>query len=102
TACPGYSTPTGIPITLMVGEHQPAILDHVTITQSGKQAETCAFDASSYKNPDAVGLKRVHDQLTHFGAIVIVPRSPLVRGVTYIVNATVSGRDYSWWFAVAP
>jgi hypothetical protein len=100
-SCPGYAAPTGVPITLQLGINAPARLERFSLTKSGAPVEACGFDADSYRNPDPVSLARARSGLRHFGAIVIVPREPLVAGPTYTVRATVSETLYAWSFKVA-
>jgi len=101
TTC-GYHTPTGMPISLQLGGKGPVRLGEFSLSRNGVAVPSCAFDASSYKTRDPVALERVQKQLAHFGAIVMVPKDPLVPGATYAVNITASGQPYSWWFAVEP
>lgn len=100
----GYSPPSGIPITLQTetGGHGPVALEQFSLMRNGTAAESCAFDASSYKSADPTALQRVQQQLAHFGAIVIVPKQPLAPGATYTVSIKASGESYSWWFSVEP
>jgi hypothetical protein len=91
-----------LPITLQIGGPAPAQLQEVSLTRNGTAVATCAFDASSYKSADPVALERVKKQLAHFGAIVMVPKEPLVPGATYSVKIAASKQTYSWWFAVEP
>lgn len=100
--CPGYAAPTGLPISLQLGLDRPAVLDDASLTRNGTPVKACAFDASSYRTSDKVAQRRAQKELAHFGAIVMVPREPLVRGATYTVSIKASGRTYSWWFAVQP
>jgi hypothetical protein len=98
----GYHTPTGMPITLQIGGAAPASLEEYSLTRNGAAVAVCAFDASSYKSDDAVAAQRVKSQLSHFAAIVMVPKEPLVPGATYSVKITAAGQNFSWWFAVEP
>jgi len=98
----GYHTPAGTPITLQIGGQAPARLGEFSLARNGTAVASCAFDASSYKSADPVALERVKKQLAHFGAIVMVPKEPLVPGATYAVKITASGQTFSWWFAVEP
>ena len=98
----GYSTPSGIPITLQTGGTGAVTLEQFSLSRNGTAAESCAFDASSYKSADLTALDRVHQQLTHFGAVVMVPKQPLAAGATYTVAIRASGESYSWWFSVEP
>jgi hypothetical protein len=104
TACPGYTSPTGLPITLELGAHVNARLSGYTLTLAGvapAAIEACGFDANSYVNPDPVAEKRVRDTLNDFGAAALIPRAPLTPG-TYDVAMTVGGRRYAWSFTISP
>lgn len=101
TSCPGYTTPTGVPITLQLGIDTSAVLQSYSLEKNGAPVEACGFDAGSYRNPDPISVKRARSGLRHFGAVIIVPRKPLVPGATYLVRATVSGTPYAWSFTVA-
>ncbi len=98
----GYQTPTGMPITLQIGGKAPVRLAGFSLSRNGAVVESCAFDAPSYRSADPVASERVKNQLAHFGAIVMVPKEPLVPGATYTVKIAASGQTYSWWFAVEP
>jgi hypothetical protein len=98
----GYHAPTGTPITLQIGGKTPARIGEFSLSRNGSMVPSCAFDASTYKSSDPVALERVKKQLAHFGAIVVVPKEPLVPGATYAVKIAASGQNYSWWFAVEP
>jgi len=98
----GYHKPTGMPITLQLGGRAPVRLGEFSLSRNGVAVPSCTFDASSYKTGDPVAVDRVKKQLAHFGAIVMVPKEPLVPGATYAVKITASGQTYSWWFAVEP
>ena len=104
TACPGYTSPSGLPVTLELGAHVNARLSGYTLTLAGvapAAIEACGFDANSYINPDPVAEKRVRDTLNNFGAAVLIPRAPLTPG-TYDVAMTVGGRRYAWSFTISP
>jgi len=98
----GYRTPTGMPITLQIDGSAPANLEAWSLSRNGAAVPACAFDASSYKSSDPLALQRVRGQLSHFAAIVMVPKEPLIPGATYSVKITATGQNFSWWFAVEP
>ncbi len=102
TPCPGYTKPTGLPITLQLGRDVPAVLQSYSLEREGSPVQACGYDAGAYRNPQPLATTMGRRALTYFGAIVIIPRKPLVRGNTYLVRATVSGAHYVWWFKVAP
>ena len=103
-ACPGYSLPTGYPITIQLGSMvNPGItrFSFKRIAPTAAALEACAFDGNSYiNNPDPGTQKMTRNQLIYFGAIVIMPRAPLARG-TYEVAVFAGGHEYSWSFSVA-
>ncbi len=99
-ACPGYARPAGVPITIQLGSFVKPKLMTYSLTRDGQPLEVCGFDANSYANPDATSQKAGRDSLYGYGAVVIVPRKPLVPGATYQVSATVDGRNYAWSFHV--
>jgi uncharacterized protein YkwD len=104
TACPGYTSPSGLTITLELGAHVNAKFSGYTLTLTGVAPaviEACGFDANTYINPDAVAEKRVRDTLNNFGAAVLIPRFPLAPG-TYDVAMTVGGQRYAWSFTISP
>jgi len=101
-ACPGYSPPMGLAITLQLGALAAAKLSAYSIKlagDAGAAIEACGFDAGTYVNPDPEQQSRVRDTLRDFGAVVVVPRAPLRPG-TYTVSITASGRQYTWSFSV--
>jgi hypothetical protein len=101
SSCPGYASPTGLPITLELGSMLvPAFSDYsVTEVDSSTRLEACAFNADTYVNPDSVAQSAARAILREFGAIIIIPRRPLSSG-RYAVSVT-AGRGYSWVFSVA-
>ena len=101
-SCPGYSLPAGYPITIQLGSMvNPGITSVVFKRTAPTPAalEACAFDGNTYSNPDPGTQKMTRYQMTNFGAIVIIPRSPLTRG-TYSISVVAGGHDYSWSFSV--
>jgi uncharacterized protein YkwD len=101
-SCPSYSLPAGYPITIQFGSMVNPGITSVSFKRTAPTTaalETCAFDGSTYRNPDPGTQKMARDQLINFGAIVIIPRAPLTRG-TYSISIVAGGRDYSWSFSV--
>jgi uncharacterized protein YkwD len=101
TACPGYTTPSGLPITLQVGYFHTVKLDSYALTLEGSPVEACGIDSLSYVNPDAESQRRAREILNAFGAVVLVPRDPLTPG-KYDVAITADGKPYRWSFTIAP
>jgi hypothetical protein len=105
-SCPGYKPPTGVPITLQIGAFLPVTMQSFAVERidAGARAvklEACGFDLSNYNNP-TLGTEAIARQLLkEHGAVVVIPRRPLVKGATYRVSITANGKPYQWTFSVA-
>ena len=86
--CPGYSPPNGAPIMLQLGYGRSTDVTAFSVTDAGSALPTCEFDGRSSPN------------LTYRGAIVLMPRQPLVLGHRYTVSVTANGSIYTWAFNV--
>jgi len=102
SACPGYSLPMGLPVTLQLGAAVDARLSAYSLTRAGNSSalEACGFDANSYTNPDPQQQARAREVLHDFGAVVVIPRAPLAAG-RYTVSITASGHQYTWSFTIS-
>ena len=93
-ACPGYSAPTGLPLTIQVGGNIATTAGSVhSFTGNGVPLAHCVIDSNS---------PSVGSNLTYRGAVVVIPQQPLQTGVKYAVSLTVNGVPYSWSFSVGP
>ncbi len=107
SACRGYSSPSGLPITLALGKRAPVGLDSYTVTRvvdsSGatEDVPACGFDSSSYTNSDSATQSTGRGALSASGAVVVIPRDPLIKGASYKVSLVVNGKQYNWKFSVA-
>jgi hypothetical protein len=99
TACPGYTLPVGLPITLQLAT--PANLGPYSISDQtqGRELTACAFDAQTYENPDATQEADARRALAGAKAIVVIPKYPLKPGHRYKV-AIQAGGEYEWSFEV--
>ncbi|MCB9446612.1 MAG: hypothetical protein H6669_20460 [Ardenticatenaceae bacterium] len=99
TSCPGYSTPTGAPIIVQLGNGNvtPSV-SSFTVSTDGKILDACLFDQTSYRNPDAYAQKIGRTILDEQDAIVILPRQPLAADAEYTVQLVTNGHTYSWSF----
>lgn len=68
--------------------------------QGQEELEVCVFDANTYTNPDPQAQELARGILRARWATVIIPRSPLERGMTYTVNVRVDGKQKGWQFRV--
>jgi len=102
TSCPGYNTPSGLPIILQIGagDITPNVTSH-SLSQNGQAIEHCVFDETNYVNPDGSLQNLGRGILNTRDAIVIIPRYPLTPGSTYDVVVSVNGNTYMWSFSVS-
>lgn len=103
-SCPGYSAPSGLPLTLQLGQLAQTQFPGYTLTLNGTvpaAIEACGFNANTYHNPDPVAERQAQATLRDVGAIVLIPHSPLVPG-NYTVSITAAGQQYTWSFTVSP
>jgi hypothetical protein len=73
-----------------------------SLDDGGSQVETCAFDATSYSNPDGYQQTLVRQGLHAYGAIMIIPKDPLQAGHKYTVSVVADSQPYTWSFSTAP
>lgn len=91
-ACPGYAMPVGLPIFVEVGGNVATTATNSSLTSNGIALPQCTVDS----NNSAVG-----SNLTYRGAVLIIPRTPLVPGQQYTAAVTVNGTAYTWTFGVS-
>lgn len=97
-SCPGYAAPSGLPLIVQLGRgfKVPQVLGSF-ITDGTAPLEHCAFDESTYTNPDATEQALGRRILSSRDAVVIVPRHPLRYGGTYHVILEVAGHHRIEW-----
>jgi uncharacterized protein YkwD len=100
TSCPGYVAPAGIPVTLQLGAWIPVRLAAHSFTHDGTALEHCAFNATTYTNPDGQTQSWARQGLKGSSAVVLIPRAPLTSGERYSVSISVGTKIYSWSFTV--
>ncbi|MSP13871.1 MAG: hypothetical protein EXR62_13060 [Chloroflexi bacterium] len=102
TSCPGYTSPTGLPIILFLGFKN--LVPNITAS-SFKQGTTelahCTFHKINYvnSNPDLQAKGRAI--LDQRNAIILIPRDPLLPGASYTASITTNGPPKTWSFATA-
>jgi uncharacterized protein YkwD len=107
SACHGYVAPIGLPITLQLAFFRTVKLDDYSLTLDSPKAgaptpiPACGIDGTTYVSPDPEAQRRARDILKVFGAVIVVPRAPLVPG-RYTVSITADGQPYSWSFTIKP
>jgi uncharacterized protein YkwD len=102
SGCSGYTVPSGPPIFLMIGDGSqvPNVTAH-SFRQAGSELAHCVFDETSYTNPNGSYQSLGRTVLSMRDAIIVMPRDPLVSGLTYTVSITNSGTTYSWSLIVS-
>ena len=100
TSCPGYLSPTGLPVLIQVGDGGlPAVsVTSSAILQGATPVEYCIFTENTYTNPDSEMQVRGRAVLGARDAVVLIPRYPLVAGATYTVAITANGQFLQWSF----
>jgi hypothetical protein len=95
-ACPGYALPVGTLITVQLGAFVKVLLNYYAIEDesTGREVGACGFDTASY------ALDWGRRILVNYGAIVVVPRKPLVPGHTYRLTVQTRHQDFAWEFRV--
>jgi uncharacterized protein YkwD len=100
SSCPGYTAPSGLPITLELGRWIVASVSDYSLKVGERTLASCVFDASTYNNPDDATQARGRNGLKAYGAAVLIPRQPLTSGQTYAVSISANGKTYGWSFSV--
>jgi uncharacterized protein YkwD len=90
-ACSGYTAPTGLPVFIEVGGNVSTAVEAHSFAGNGTPLAHCVIDSSNAS---------LGSNLKSRGAVILVPRQPLVAGVTYTVSLTVNNVPYVWTFGV--
>ena len=100
TSCPGYLSPTGLPLLLQIGNGSftTVSVTRSSLKQGGASLEHCVFTENTYINPDSNLQVKGRGVLAARDAVVLIPRYPLAAGATYTVSVTANGRAYEWSF----
>lgn len=98
TSCPGYAAPAGLPVlALFGGGATPTITAH-SFSDSGSLLGHCVLTGYTYVNPDPALQQLGRAILEARGAVVLIPRQPLVNGRTYTVSLTAGDVPVTWSF----
>jgi uncharacterized protein YkwD len=107
TSCPGYEAPSGLAITLQLGNWMDTHLSDYSVARvnadgSRSTVQACGIDSTSYSNPDAYSQDLGRNVLKSYGTVVLVPRVPLDKGAKYAVSMNANGKRYDWTFTINP
>jgi len=93
-ACPGYSSPTGLPLFIELGGNVRTVAGPAhTLTGNGTPLNHCVIDSTN---------SALSGYLVSRGGVIVIPQQPLQTGVKYVVSLTVNGAPYTWSFTVGP
>ena len=99
TSYPGYALPAGLPITIQFGNGTTPTVTQTTITRNGQPVEHCLVEGNNYEHPDQETAASGRDVLKGFGAVVLIPRQPLLAASRYAVHIVADGHPYDWQFS---
>jgi hypothetical protein len=99
SSCPGYQLPTGLPITVQAGRNHVMRLKAYSVTGPNGEVEACGIDPFNYQSHDPGEAQHAQRSLELYGALIIVPRHPLVDG-QYAVSITTEAQTIVWSFSV--
>ncbi|MGH7924394.1 MAG: FHA domain-containing protein [Candidatus Binatus sp.] len=107
TSCPGYAPPSGLAITLQLGNWMDTHLGEYSVARenadgNSMRVEACGVDSTSYLNPDSYAQETGRNVLKSYGTVVVIPRAPLDKGAKYVVSMTANGKRYDWTFTISP
>jgi len=107
TSCPGYSPPSGLAITLQLGNWMDTNLSEYSLARENADGsripvEACGIDSTSYSNPDAYSQELGRNVLKSYGTAVMIPGAPLDKGAKYAVSMSANGKRYDWTFTIGP
>jgi hypothetical protein len=91
-ACPGYVTPTGLPVFIELGGNVATTVTAHAFTGNGTALAHCVIDSTN---------ATLGSNLTYRGGVIVIPQQPLQVGVAYVVALTVNGVPYTWHFNVS-
>ncbi len=107
TSCPHYDPPSGLAITLQLGNWIDTHLSQYSLARVNpdgghSSVEACGIDSTSYSNPDAYSQDLGRNVLKSYGTVVVIPREPLDKGAKYAVSINANGKQYDWTFSISP
>jgi hypothetical protein len=102
TSCPGYASPSGLPIIVQLGPgHLAPQVSASSFSTGSNQLEHCVFSEVNYNNPNSSEQELGRSILAERDAVILIPRQPLSPGSSYTVSIAVDGQTYTWTFEVS-
>ncbi len=98
TSCRRYRSPSGIPIYISRGVRTEVRAVSFADGQ-GRKLPVCVVSAGNYTNPNKAQQALGRSVLKGYGAVVLLPKSPLTVGQTYrVALTTTDGQRLAWSF----
>ena len=91
--CSGYAgTPinTGTPLFVLLPQAPTAATLTATVEKDNVTVDSCAYDETSYTNPDGPSQQLGRDVMAGRHQVVVIPKAPLVPGSEYDVSVSVT------------
>jgi hypothetical protein len=91
--CAGYAgstVNTGTPLFVLLPQAPTAATLTATVEQDNATVDSCAYDETSYTNPDAPSQTLGRDVLAGRHQVVVIPKDPLTPGSHYDVSVSVT------------
>lgn len=100
TGCHGYGPEAGLPILLLLGNARSPQVVTSQVVQDGQPLEHCVLTETNYTNPDAGSQQLARAVMGYQGAVIIMPRTPLVPGASVSVSVGLATGTHAWSFSV--
>lgn len=99
----GFSGPSGPPLILQLGSvtsqsNDPEITERTVTARDGHSIENCLIQPSSFHSGNPVEQTAGQQDLSAFGAAIIIPREQLSPSDSYTVSITADSTKFSWTF----
>lgn len=99
SSCPGYSTPTGLPVLIAIGSSGSGTLGSHSLLKDGVPSEHCVYDWTTYTNSNPSYQAQGRSVLAYEKVAVLIPRYPLTSGSTYTVSMQMGSQTHNWSFS---
>lgn len=100
TACPGYTAPSGLPLIVQF-TGSVAHVTSSTVSGDAGPVAACAYDQTTYTNPDPSLQATARAILAQGNAVVVIPSQPLAPGGHYTVTIVTTTQTVTWSFQIA-
>jgi hypothetical protein len=88
--CSGYAVNTGTPLFVLLPQAPAAATLTATVEKDDVAVDSCAYDETSYTNPDSATQALGRNVLAGRHQVVVIPKDPLTPGSHYDVGVSVT------------